>query len=125
MAISKRQYTAIRKVLMQPKACRVAGKYVARNGDTCAIGALALDAGIPKSWFWREYRNDVPVYRTNLVRVINTLKEKYGLSQMAIEELQKANDNVCPRSDIDEDTLHKQRLETVLKALKRVYDDGI
>ncbi|TXH56848.1 MAG: hypothetical protein E6Q97_05655 [Desulfurellales bacterium] len=125
--MTRAQYRAARRALKQENACRLAGKYHSyRTGATCAIGALAIEAGVKPSYFRHDRRNGDPVYA--LPKVTAAIKQTFGLDEDVQVALQRANDSVCPPArmgSLDPDELrHKHRLGKVLKVLSDAYNSG-
>lgn len=123
--MTRAQYRAARRALKQENACRLAGKYHSyRTGATCAIGALAIEAGVKPSYFRHDRRNGDPVYA--LPKVTAAIKQTFGLDEDVQEALQRANDSVGPPvGSLDPDgSRHKRRLGKVLKVLSDAYYSG-
>lgn len=85
--MTKRQYK--RAVALIKKDCQIRGEYTDFNGNTCAIGCLALAAGIRESTFTK--RNNSPIYLFK--GVYRRIKSKFGLNLVQQEEIQSLNDS--------------------------------
>lgn len=79
---------AIAVIAEGAKAC---GYYVVSEGDTCAVGSLALAAGIalpsPHAW-----ENKLPIQSAALRDMASRLVEAYGLSLRELAVIQSLND---------------------------------
>lgn len=123
--MTRAQYRAARRALKQENACRLAGKYHSYRTDaTCAIGALAIEAGVKPSYFRHDRRNGDPVYA--LPKVTAAIKQTFGLDEDVQAALQCANDRVRPPvGSLDPDeSRHKRRLGKVLEVLQEAYNNG-
>lgn len=101
--MTKRQYK--RAVALIKKDCQIRGEYTDFNGNTCAIGCLALAAGVKKSTLLRSGTNPIEW----LPGIARRIKSRFGLSMDEQADIQQENDS-CH--------VLKNRRRGVLKLLK-------
>lgn len=93
--------------------CEVRGVYLDANGDTCAIGGLALAAGVTIDALNRAEGMAVMDGDMELIR--HAIFVRFGLTSVALMRIQWANDWY---EDLD------ARRVAVLGALEKAYADG-
>lgn len=71
--------------------CTIKGRYV-YGRHTCAIGCLALLAGIPRNFFQSNKCNREAIYEGELKPVAMAIKRKFGLLMDQQIAIQEAND---------------------------------
>lgn len=117
--MNRAQYRRARCVLQGDKACAQAGHYYSyRKGETCAIGALAIDAGVKPSYFRHESRNDTPIFASTLEKVSDAIEETFGLALGEQERLQSVNDGYR------KEATQEERRAGVLRELRALYENG-
>lgn len=84
--MTKRQYK--RAIALIKKDCQINGRYVDQDGNTCAIGCLALDAGVREATLLK--KNTEPIYWFKWAYL--RIKSKFGLDLEAQEQIQSLND---------------------------------
>lgn len=87
--MNKLQKAQVRKILASD--CKLAGEYYSR-GQTCAIGALALAAGVKKKLL--KEQNDAGIDCKIMKPVASRIRKKFGMSIDEMAEIQEANDNI-------------------------------
>lgn len=84
-------WDAVRGVLAED--CAIKGRYINTEGETCAIGALALAAGVRKSSLvmaaGRSIHHKDPIMNRIRARITN----KFGLTDSQLGDLQNTNDS--------------------------------
>lgn len=67
--------------------CQIANHYITSQG-TCAIGALALKAGVPKRFLRRFNNKGIG----SLAAVLDKIWSKFGLTSYELRKIQDEND---------------------------------
>lgn len=76
--------------------CKIAHHYINEQGETCAIGALALAVGLTLPDVDDTFKQNDPI---NHLPLCGLLMEKYNLSESTLSLIQAANDeNETPES---------------------------
>lgn len=80
--------------------CQIGGCYVMPGSPegrqiTCAIGALALAAGVPTERFGANltWCNNLRISHPELSDVVSTIRNRFGLSLIDLIEIQSRNDS--------------------------------
>ena len=109
--ISREKYRAMRRAIS--KANLIGGKYIGKGeGQVCALGALALEAGVPPTVL--RIRNTENIHRRP--SVARAIKNKFGLTDAEQRKLQYVNDVNLSTPD--------SRKDRVLTELQRIYEDA-
>lgn len=96
------------------KDCALKGKYIDSSGLTCAIGCLALAAGVRRKTL--EAVNYYSITESfeeypGLKLIVDAIERKFGLNQAQQGSIQYANDCV---------QYHNERVEHVVKRVKNM-----
>lgn len=95
--MNKKQLNDVKRIVKAD--CQIASLYLDREGRTCAIGALALAARVPKAILLKIgavfISNDGP----DIVRVQKAINKRFGLSVDQMHKIQDLNDSeISPRA---------------------------
>lgn len=77
------------------KDCAIQGKYIDGEGQTCAIGALALEAGVSKKTLRKAGDDGInaDLASKHILKIQNALRWAFGLEPDELNDIQTANDN--------------------------------
>lgn len=73
------------------KDCEVVGQYV-EDGKTCALGCLALLAGIDRDYLEQEEYNGEEITHNAMAPVAKAIEEMFGLNVFQQAAIQRTND---------------------------------
>jgi hypothetical protein len=93
------QYESVKAVLAGD--CAISAKYIDERGRTCAIGALAMEAGVPKQVLRQARSADIDFGRAcdeeeyqAIKEIRKAIRARFGLTTRQMQQIQNANDSI-------------------------------
>jgi len=95
--MKKRQRAAAIRVV--ERDCEIRERYIDRDGRTCAVGALAVAAGVELNYRANYNCTGIGSPRPKLVEMRRAIGAKFGLDEADLQRIQHTNDAIEAQSE--------------------------